>query len=175
MKKKVILYIAMSLDGYIAKENNELDFLKIVERAGEDYGYYDFIKNIDTVIMGRKTYDMVLGFGIPFPHKDKKCYVLTRSKSGSDENVTFYNGALDKLISELRRKEGKDIFIDGGAETVNELLQLKLIDKLIISVIPVLLGNGIKLFNDGRPEQKLELMRSSTFSSGLAQLWYEVK
>lgn len=172
---KVILYIAMSLDGYIAKENNELDFLKIVERAGEDYGYYDFIKNIDTVIMGRKTYDMVLGFGIPFPHKDKKCYVLTRSKSGSDENVTFYNGALDKLISELRRKEGKDIFIDGGAETVNELLQLKLIDKLIISVIPVLLGNGIKLFNDGRPEQKLELLRSSTFSSGLAQLWYEVK
>lgn len=175
MKKKVILYIAMSLDGYIARENNELDFLKIVERAGEDYGYYDFIKNIDTVIMGRKTYDMVLGFGIPFPHKDKKCYVLTRSKSGSDENVTFYNGALDKLISELRRKEGKDIFIDGGAETVNELLQLKLIDKLIISVIPVLLGNGIKLFNDGRPEQKLELLRSSTFSSGLAQLWYEVK
>ncbi|OJW80215.1 MAG: dihydrofolate reductase [Bacteroidetes bacterium 46-16] len=175
MKKKVILYIAMSLDGYIARENNELDFLKIVERAGEDYGYYDFIKNIDTVVMGRKTYDMVLDFGIPFPHKDKKCYVLTRSKSGSDENVTFYNGALDKLISELRRKEGKDIFIDGGAETVNELLQLKLIDKLIISVIPVLLGNGIKLFNGGRPEQKLELLRSSTFSSGLVQLWYEVK
>ncbi len=175
MKRKVILYIAMSLDGYIAKENDNLDFLKLVESPGEDYGYYDFIKNIDTVIMGRRTYDMVLGFGIPFPHKDKQCYVLSRSKTGSDENVSFYNGPIDTLIRQLVKKEGKDIFIDGGAETVHELLQHKLIDRFVISVIPVLLGSGIGLFKNGRPEQNLKFLRSATFPNGLVQLSYEKK
>lgn len=175
MSRKVILYIAMSLDGYIAKENDDLGFLKTVERPGEDYGYYDFIKNIDTVIMGRKTYDMVMGFGIPFPHKDKKCYVLTRTKSGSDDNITYYNGSLNKLMEELRAGDGKDIFIDGGAQIVQELLRLGQLDRLIISIIPVLLGAGISLFKNGLPASQLQLSRSITFPSGLVQLWYDTK
>ena len=165
----------MSLDGYIAKENDSLDFLKTVECPGEDYGYYDFIKNTDTVIMGRKTYDMVLGFGIPFPHKERKCYVLSRSKTGSDENVSFYKGPIETLIEELAKQEGKDIFIDGGAETIHELMQHKLIDKFIISVIPIMLGGGKSLFKAGRPQQGLKFLRSATFPSGLVQLWYERK
>ena len=70
--RKVILYIAMSLDGYIAKENGDISWLSVVEKQGEDYWYSKFINTIDTVVMGRKTYEKILSFGIEFPHKDKK-------------------------------------------------------------------------------------------------------
>lgn len=172
-ERKTVLYIAMSLDGYIAKENDDISFLSLVENPPEDYGYNDFIKTVDTVIMGRKTYDKVLSFGIDFPHKDKKCYVISRSRNGRDENVEYYNGDLAGLIQKIHAMEGKDIFIDGGAQIVNELLQQNQIDKIIISIIPVMLGSGISLFQNGRPEQKLKFLRSVTFPSGLVQLWYE--
>lgn len=173
--RQVILYIAMSVDGYIATEDNDLSFLSTVESPGEDYGYAEFIKTIDTVIMGRKTYEKVLSFGIEFPHKDKKCYVISRSKTGKDENVEFYNGSLTKLIEDIRKTDGKHIFCDGGAEIVFECMKSKLIDKYIISIIPHLLGSGISLFKSGRPEQSLTLTSSKAFPTGLVQLCYETK
>ena len=173
--RQVILYIAMSLDGYIAKKDNDISFLSVVEKPGEDYGYNDFIKTVDTVIMGRKTYDKVLSFGTEFPHKDKKCYVLSSSKTGSDENVEFFNGEISDLISKIRANKGSDIYIDGGAEVVFELMKVNLIDKFIISIIPVFIGDGIRLFKSGRPEQNLKLIDSKAFSTGLVQLWYEKK
>jgi dihydrofolate reductase len=163
----------MSLDGYIAKADDNLDFLSVVEKEGEDYGYVAFQQEVDTLIWGRKTYDKVLSFGMDFPHKDKKCYVLSRSKTGSDENVEFFGGDIGELIARIRSEEGKHIYCDGGAEVVYELLKNRLIDKLIISVIPYLLGSGIRLFKDGRPEQQLQLIRSTTFPTGLVQLWFE--
>lgn len=173
MNKKVILYIAMSIDGYIATKNDELDFLSLVEEEGEDYGYAAFTKTVDTVIMGRKTYEKVLSFGIAFPHAGKECYVITKSLRGDDGSVHFYNGNLPGLISDLKGKQGKNnIFVDGGAETVHALLNDKLIDEMIISIIPVLLGNGIQLFKDERPEQKLKLVSSKAFNKGLVQLHY---
>jgi dihydrofolate reductase len=171
--RKVVLYIATSLDGYIAAENDELSFLSIVERQGEDYGYNEFIKTVDTVIMGRKTYDKILSFGIDFPHRDKKCYVLSRTRTGVDENVEFFNGDISALIKSIRSTGGSDIFIDGGAELVFELMKLNLIDRYIISVIPVMLGNGTPLFKPGRPQQNLKLVDSKTYPSGLVQLWYD--
>src|SRR4051812_24677761 len=93
-QRLVILYIAMSVDGYIAGENGDISWLSTVEIPGEDYGYGEFIKTVDTVIMGRKTYEKVLSFGIGFPHADKKCYVISRERKGVEENVTFYNGSL---------------------------------------------------------------------------------
>lgn len=173
MSRQVILYIAMSLDGYIAKDADNLDFLSLVERPGEDYGYTAFQAEVDTLIWGRKTYDKVLSFGIPFPHKDKRCIVLSRTKTGRDENVEFFNGAVKDLIATLQQQPGKSIYCDGGGELVYELLKDALIDRLIISIIPHLVGNGVRLFKDGRPEQYLKLTRSSTFPSGLVQLWYE--
>lgn len=172
-ERKVILYIAMSLDGYIARENDDIDWLSIVENPPEDYGYAKFIQNIDTVIMGRKTYDKVLSFGIEFPHKDKKCYVISRTRTGTDKNIEYYSDNLKDLIIDLKNKEGKNIFIDGGAEIVNELLKINMIDEFIISIIPIFLGNGISLFKDGRPEQILKLKGSTEYSKGLVQLWYE--
>ncbi len=171
--RKVILYIAMSLDGYIATNDGDLTWLDAVQVPGEDYGYNAFVSSVDTVIMGRKTYDKVLTFDIPFPHKGRMCYVLSNSKQGVEENVTFYNGDLKVLIADLKSKEGADIFVDGGANIVNELMKQGLIDKYIISVIPAFLGGGIRLFDDGRPGETLKLLHTAFYPSGLVQMWYD--
>jgi dihydrofolate reductase len=175
MTRKVILYIAVSLDGYIAQPNDDLGFLSIVEQEGEDYGYNDFIETIDAVIVGRKTYEKVISMGIDFPHADKDAYIITRTPRPQKGNVKFYTGQLKALVEKLKTEAGKNIFCDGGAEIVNELLKDDLIDEFIISIIPILLGNGTKLFKDGRPETKLELTSIKSFEKGLAQLHYQRK
>lgn len=173
MNRKVILYIAASLDGYIAKPNDDLEFLSIVEQEGQDYGYAEFIKTVDAVIVGRKTYDKVISMGFDFPHADKDAYVITRTPSPDLGSVKFYTGDLKSLVDKLKSENGKNIFCDGGAEIVNELLKNDLIDEFIISIIPILVGNGTKLFKDGRPEQKLELVSAKSFDKGLTQLHYK--
>ena len=177
-QRKTILYIAMSLDGYIATADGGLDFLSVVEQKGQDYGYGDFIKTIDTVILGRKAYDKVLSFGIPFPHADKQTFVITRTARPKEGNITFYNGDLKELMQNLKKEKNheteipKNIFVDGGAEIVNALMKDNLIDEFIISVIPLFLGEGISLFKQGRPETKLKLINSVAFEKGLVQLHY---
>lgn len=170
--RKLILYIATSLDGYIAKPNEDLSFLSIVQKEGEDYGYSDFISTVDTVILGRKTYDWVTN-QVDFPHADKDAYVITRTARPSIGKTIFYTGSLAELVKDLKAKDGKHIFCDGGSEIVNELLKNQLIDEMIISIVPVLVGGGTKLFKDNRPEQKLELMEVKTFETGLTQLHYK--
>lgn len=171
--RKLILYIATSLDGYIAKPNDDLGFLSIVEQEGQDYGYADFIKTVDAVIVGRKTYDKVISMGFDFPHADKDTYIITRTPRPTIGSVKFYTDDLKLLVDKLKSKSGKNIFCDGGAEIVNELLKDNLIDEFIISVIPILVGSGTKLFKDGRPEQKLELVSVKSFEKGLTQLQYQ--
>lgn len=172
--RKLIIYIAASLDGYIAKPNDDLSFLKLVEKEGEDYGYSEFTATIDTIILGRKTYDWVLKeIGAShYDNGDREVYVITRSERLSVGKTTFYTGNLVEFVQQLKAKEGKDIYCDGGAELINELLANDLIDEFIISVIPVLLGEGVRLFKSGRPEQQLELLNTKTFDTGLTQLHY---
>lgn len=175
--RKLCLFIATSLDGYIAKPNEDLSFLKIVEKEGEDYGYEKFTSTIDTIIIGRKTYDWVareIGSS-HYDNGEREVYVITRTERPNIGNVTFYNGNLNELVQELKNKEGKNIYCDGGAEIINELLKADLIDELIISVIPVLVGNGTRLFKDERPEQGLELIDTNVFDTGLVQLHYKRK
>lgn len=173
MGRKVILYIASSLDGYIAKPNDDLSFLSIVHKEGEDYGYTSFIESIDTVILGRKTYDWVMAQVPEFPHADKNTFVITRTARPGVGKTQYYTGSLKALVLRLKVGQGKNIFIDGGAEIVNELLKEDLIDEFIISIIPILVGNGIKLFADGRPEQRLKLLSTKPFDTGLVQLHYQ--
>lgn len=163
----------MSIDGYIAKPNDDLSFLSIVEKEGEDHGYNDFVSSIDTVILGRKTYDWVMQQVGSFPHADKNAYVITRTPKPSVGKTVFYTGGLTTLVSQLKSEPGKSIFCDGGAEVVNELLQHQLIDELIISVIPIMVGNGTRLFKDGRPEQRWMLVNTKPFETGLVQLHYK--
>lgn len=175
--RKISLFIAISLDGYIAKPNNDLSFLKIVEKEGEDYGYAKFTSAIDTLIVGRKTYDYVLK-EIGSSHYDngeRDIYVITRTPKPNKGRVTFYTGDIAELVKKLKSENGKDIYCDGGAEVINELLKLDLIDEYIISIIPILLGNGTRFFKDGRPEQLLELISSKSFDTGLMQLHYKRK
>ena len=163
----------MSLDGYIAKPNDDLSFLSIVEKEGEDYGYADFVSTVDTVILGRKTYDWVIKQVGEFPHADKNAYIITRTAKPTIGKTVFYTGDLTDLMIKLKSENGKNIFCDGGAEIVNELLKNDLLDEIIISVIPILVGNGTRLFKDGRPEQKIKLVNVKTFDTGLTQLHYK--
>ena len=172
MERKLVLYIAMSLDGYIAAENDDLTFLSAVEQEGEDYGYAEFIKTIDTIILGRKTYDKVISMGYPYPMHGEKVYVITRSERPSVDSVEFYSGDLSELVGSLKQQPGKNIFCDGGAEIVNELLKAGLFDEITISLIPVLLGGGVRLFKDGFGAQNLTLVSSKSFPKGLVQLHY---
>ena len=175
--RKLSLFIATSLDGYIAKPNDDLSFLKLVEKEGEDYGYAKFTDTIDTFIIGRKTYDYVLK-EIGSSHYDngqRDVYVITKTERPGVGRTTFYTGNLAELVKQLKSINGKNIYCDGGAEVINELLKFDLIDEYIISIIPVLLGNGTTLFKDGRPEQQLEFVSAKTFDTGLTQLYYKRK
>lgn len=171
------LYIAASLDGYIAKPNDDPSFLKLVEKEGEDYGYAAFTATIDTIILGRKTYDWVLKEigSSHYENGDRNIYVITRTERPNVGKTTFYTGNLTELIKQLKSENGKNIYCDGGAEIIHELLKNDLIDELIISIIPVLVGAGIRLFQDNRPEQELEFISAKSFETGLTQLHYKRK
>ena len=172
--RKISLFIATSLDGYIAKPDDDLSFLRLMEKEGEDYGYEEFTNTIDTVIVGRRTYDYVLEEIGPshYDNGQRDVYVITRTERPLVGKTIFYTGDITELVKRLKSEKGKNIYCDGGAEIINELLKHDLIDEFIISVIPVLLGDGIKLFKDGRPEQRLEFITAKTFETGLIQLYY---
>ena len=173
MNRKLFVYIAASLDGFIAKPGDDLSFLSVVEKDGEDYGYASFMETIDTVIMGRKTYDWVMKHVPQFSHADKNTYIITRTPKPATGNTIFYTGDLKDLVTNLKLSGGKNIFCDGGAEIISELVKEDLVDEYIISIIPILVGNGKRLFNDHRPEQMLELISVNQFVKGLAQLHYK--
>jgi len=171
--RKLFIYIAASLDGYIAAPGDDLSFLNAMEKEGEDYGYKDFIAEVDTVILGRRTYDWVLENLGYSSHQDKETYIITRTARPVEGNTIFYTGDLKELITTLKQKEGKNIFCDGGAQIVHQLLKDDLVDEIIVSVVPILLGEGIRLFNDGRPQFLLELVNVTSFATGLVQLHYK--
>jgi dihydrofolate reductase len=173
--RQLSLFIATSLDGYIAKPNDDLSFLKLVEKQGEDYGYAEFNSTIDTIIIGRKTYDYVVReIGAShYENGERDVYVITRQERQPIGRTIFYSGSLPELVGQLKQQNGKNIYCDGGAEVINELLKHDLVDELIISIIPILLGEGTRLFQDGRPEQMLQLVGVKTFETGLTQLHYK--
>lgn len=177
MKRKLILYISMSLDGYLATKDDDLSWLSIAEKEGEDYGYAEFNKTIDTYIIGRKTYDVVLSLtGGEFPQgKQHNCYVLTRTPKESENGVTFYTGDIPTLIDELKKEEGKNIYCDGGGEVVKLLMEENLIDEYIISVMPIVLGDGKRLFKGDIGQIDIQLESSQSFDTGVVQLHYKKK
>jgi dihydrofolate reductase len=172
MARKVIVYVAASLDGIIAGPDGDISFLSQVEKEGEDYGYAAFINTVDTVILGKKTYDKVASMGYAFPHADKEAYIITRTAQPTNGRTVFYTGDVAELVRRLKAQEGKSIFIDGGAYVINQLLQSKLIDEIYLSVIPVILGSGIALFHQASPTQKILLKSVQHFDTGIVQLHY---
>src|SRR5690606_3842341 len=175
--RKLSLFIAMSLDGYIAKPNDDLSFLNIVEQEGEDYGYTEFTNEVDTLIVGRKTYDYVLKEIGPshYDNGQRDVYVITRTERPQVGRTMFYTGDITHLVKRLKSENGKNIYCDGGAELINELLKIDVIVELIISVIPIMIGDVIKLFQDGRSEQLLQLVQVKTYKARMRQLDYTKK
>jgi dihydrofolate reductase len=149
--RKVCLFIAMSLDGYIAKPNDDLSFLKLVEKEGEDYGYAAFTDSTDTLIIGRKTYEYVvrtLGSSFYDTGQRDVC-VMTRRHLPSKGRVIFYSQPIEHLIQTLQSEKGKHIYCDGGAEVIHSLLNQDLVDEMTLSIVPVFLGEGVRLFKEG--------------------------
>ena len=167
------VFIAVSLDGYIARPDGGIDWLHSVDMPGEDYGYNAFFESVDVVLLGRNSYDVVLGFS-EWYYGDKRCVVLTHRPGESRHGEEFYSGDVKELVQQLAESGVRRIYVDGG-KVIQQFLDEKLIDDLTISVIPILLGDGIRLFASGSPEQRLVLEGTQSWSSGLTQLRYRVE
>ena len=166
--RKVTLFIASSLDNYIAREDGGIDWLF----SDRDYGYKEFYDTVDTVLMGRKTYETAVRLGEHFA--GKTCYVFSRrERNPTDENIHFESNPV-ALTKRLVAQAGKGIFLEGGAETVFTFLNEGLIDEIILSVHPIILGRGIPLFGNAKKDANLKLLESKSFESGLVQLHYQV-
>lgn len=168
MKQKIILYIAESLDGFIARENGSVDWLAPYENGEEDYGYNEFYNSVGTVILGNTTYQQ-----FPNSYKDKACFVFSKTVTGKQGNVTFINENVEQFIEQLNPEGNKNIWLVGGADLVEEFLKYNLIDEFIITTIPVLLGKGIPLFKGNGDESQLKLVNAKTYDSGIVQVYYK--
>jgi dihydrofolate reductase len=164
---KVILFIAISLDGYIAGPHGEIDWLF----HDADYGYTAFFDSVQALVMGRKTYELSLSFG-EWPYGDKPAYVFTRQTPPVDARVRFVADDAAGLIAELHAQGIQNIWLVGGGALVSTFLHAGLIDEFVISVHPLLLGAGIPLFASGIPRLGLRLLGVTPFASGLVQLHY---
>ena len=172
--RKAVLFIAMSLDGYIADRDGKVDWLMGQDNDAETTdSYADFEKNIDTVIMGWKTYHQVITELSPeqWVYENLQCYVLTHRDCPSTNNITFTSIDPCSLVKQLKAGEGKDIWICGGADIIRQLMGQNLIDIYHISVIPTILGSGIRLFSDCGQEIKLRLVTVNS-SNGITELIY---
>ena len=176
MTVKISVYIAVSLDGFIARKNGDLDWLPAGEEGGEDFGYAEFMSTVDHIVMGRNTFEKVLTFG--GWHYDKKVIVLT------SRDLTIPSELADKaevlhlspreLIHEMERRGAKHIYLDGGV-TIQRFLRESLVDEMIITTIPILLGEGLPLFSKLEKDVKLELVKSESFKNGFVQNKYKVR
>jgi dihydrofolate reductase len=174
MSRKMVLFIASSLDGYIARTDETLDWLFEVEGEG-DNGYSEFYETVDTIIMGRRTFDWVkTHINGEFPYKGKECYVFSRVKQNENDDVKFVSENILPFTSKLKEQEGKFIWLVGGGELIHSFLKENLVDELILTIAPVILGTGIPLFKENDLEQKLELKGINTFNQ-FVEMHYVVK
>ena len=183
---KVILYVASSVDGYIARPDGAVDWLEPApepapepgeeagEEAGEDYGYREFIAGVGVVLMGRITYEQILSFGVDYPYPDAAGYVFSRTRAGEqDDNVRFVDGGdIAGLVARLRAEQDKNLWLVGGGQLVREFLRLDLIDRIELFILPIILGAGIPLFPPDTPTLNLTLTNCQSYDTGLVQLTY---
>lgn len=158
--RKTILYIAMSVDGYIAESDGNVAFLESgVDETTRD-SYPDFIENVDTILMGWNTYEQVSQVLSPgqWPYSGIMTYVITHRSVPDEDGIHFIQEDPCTLVKKLRNQPGKNIWICGGASLVQTLLKEELIDEFEITVVPVLLSEGIRLFQEGYDRQNLHLV-----------------
>jgi len=166
--RDIVLYTATSLDGFIARKNGRVDWLF----TDYDYGYFDFLETVDTTLMGGKTYRQILTFG-DFPYQSKANYVFTKKHKNTDnKNVTIISKEVIPFVKDLKGQKGKAIWLIGGGQINTLLLNAGLINKLILSIHPIVLGDGIRLFKDIPKETSWKVRKTQSFLSGLIQIHY---
>lgn len=177
--RKVTLFIAVSLDGYIADRNGKVEWLQGQNTESPDEGqelnsYEEFIRGIDTILMGFNTFHQVNTELSPdvWPYPDQTSYVITHRSLPSTEKIRFTSEPPCELVRRLREEDGKGIWICGGAGLAQQVMKEELIDVWHISVIPTLLGGGIRLFGELKQERKLQLIKTQS-CHGITELVYE--
>ncbi|TPE44891.1 dihydrofolate reductase family protein [Pontibacter mangrovi] len=171
--REVILYIAVSLDGYIARTDGSTDWLEApaFTLQDEDFGYSTFLQSIDTTLMGYNTYQTILNFAGPFPYSGKTNYVFSRSPEADTAQVSFIpQEEATAFVKRLKQQSGQAIWLIGGGKLNTMLLRTNLIDEIILTTVPVILGAGVPLFATGAPERQLEVRESKTYPIGFVQL-----
>lgn len=171
------LYIAQSLDGFIADNEGGIEFLEQVPNPKQhDYGYHDFIAGIDVILMGRKSYEKILSFGIDWPYPQCETVVLSSSqnfevKSPNTKVITDFD---DQTINDLRAASKKGIWLLGGGETIHSCLAKRAVKEITLTIMPIILGSGIPLFPKGKVSSKWNLHSSEAFDTGVVMLRYDL-
>lgn len=170
------LYIATTIDGFIAWEDGSLDWLDELPNPNQiDYGYADFYATIGKVVIGRKTYEEVLGFGVDWPYQDCQTYVVTskegyQPKTGKTEIIHKVD---QDTINRIKSVGEKDVWVIGGGLIITKFLNLGAIDEIILCIIPTILGSGIRLFPNQPKETKFNLVKAEPFETGAVILIYK--
>ena len=171
--RKVILGLAVSLDGFIEGPNGEYDWCF----SDQDYGLSDFFKRIDATFIGRKTYELTLSMGdnggAGFPKL--KEYIFSTTLDKVKPGATLINGDIKNRVDEIKSENGKDIWLFGGAGLTTSLINLGLVDEMSLAIHPILLGSGKPLFKDISNRIKLILLDTKTYSTGLVSLTYSLR
>ncbi|MGP1385013.1 MAG: dihydrofolate reductase family protein [Thainema sp.] len=170
-----VLYVATSLDGYIARSDGSLDWLPTPDEAQDEDSYTQFYETVDALVMGATTYEQVLGFGDEWPYPGKLTYVLTHrdqlTQPTDPKAAIALQPDVKSIISDAKQQNFQRIWLVGGGSVAAAFMQQGLIDEYVIVVIPILLGEGISLYQS-IPEIKLKLINSQSFSSGAVELHY---
>ena len=168
--RKIVLNLAISLDGFIAGPSGEYDWCF----TDDDYGMTGFMKSIDATIMGGKSYRLLLDYGAPYPELTN--YVVSRTEVETPHsNVVFIRNNILSVVEDLKEKEGKNIWLFGGAEITQLLMEKDLVDVFMLAVHPIVLGGGLNLFGQFPSRKNLQLRDSIRYPSGLVQLIYDKK
>ncbi|MYL72086.1 dihydrofolate reductase [Halobacillus litoralis] len=171
---KVTLYIAQSADGYIAREDGSIDWLR--DSADEDYGYEKFINTVDTVFLGRKTYDHIFELTEEFPYRMKDIYVVSNTREGHDDYATYLQPEqILPLVNMLKNEQNKTIWVVGGANLIHYFISAELIDEFQIFIQPTLIGKGIPLFKKNDLEKELQLTETKAYQDGMLAITYQKK
>ena len=175
--RKIKLYIAISLNGKIADSDGNVCWLESIPNPNNiDHGYSEFYKTIDTTIQGNSTYNQIMSWGIEFPYGDKKNYILTRKKGlENTEHVEFISENHISFIKQLKNQKGKDIWLIGGGQINTMLLNENLIDEIQVFTMPIIISNGIELFENLPKETYLKLIETKSYSTGAVELHYKVE
>jgi len=172
------VFIATSIDGYIADRNGGIDWLNSIPNPGnDDMGYVEFFNKIDGLVMGRKTFETVIGLDVDWPY-DKPVFVLSNTLKEIPINhhgkVFLMKGTLIEILNQIHKKGFYQLYIDGGT-TIRNFLKEDLIDKMVLTTIPILLGGGSSLFSELPNELKFELIETKIYLNQITQNYYKRK